>query len=125
MTGGFHGRRNLAGYSLWGHKESDTTEQLTPPPPPRTHTEMKGEHFQKPSALPAILMDSVLGCFEDSEARCVVSAAGAVLVAGVLTTIALWLLTLKTTTVGVFSRAFSLPGHFQVGANKKIKFLKK
>ena len=82
---------------------------------------MKGEHFQKPSALPAILMDSVLGCFEDSEARCVVSAAGAVLVAGVLTTIALWLLTLKTTTVGVFSRAFSLPGHFQVGANKKIK----
>ena len=25
----FHGLRNLAGYSLWGHKESDTTEQLT------------------------------------------------------------------------------------------------
>ena len=23
-----HGQRNLAGYSLWGHKESDTTEQL-------------------------------------------------------------------------------------------------
>ena len=24
-----HGQRNLAGYSAWGHKESDTTEQLT------------------------------------------------------------------------------------------------
>jgi len=22
----FHGQRNLAGYSPWGHKESDTTE---------------------------------------------------------------------------------------------------
>ena len=22
----FHGQRTLAGYSLWGHKESDTTE---------------------------------------------------------------------------------------------------
>ena len=25
----FHGQRSLAGYSPWGHKESDTTEQLT------------------------------------------------------------------------------------------------
>ena len=25
----FHGQRSLAGYSQWGHKESDTTEQLT------------------------------------------------------------------------------------------------
>ena len=24
-----HGQRNLAGYSLWGHKESDTTERLS------------------------------------------------------------------------------------------------
>ena len=24
-----HGQRSLVGYSLWGHKESDTTEQLT------------------------------------------------------------------------------------------------
>ena len=24
-----HGQRSLAGYSLWGHKESDTTERLT------------------------------------------------------------------------------------------------
>ena len=26
-----HGQRNLAGYSPWGHKESDTTERLTHP----------------------------------------------------------------------------------------------
>ena len=25
----FHGQRSLAGYSPWGHKESDMTEQLT------------------------------------------------------------------------------------------------
>ena len=25
----FHGQRNLASYSPWGHKELDTTEQLT------------------------------------------------------------------------------------------------
>ena len=24
-----HGQRNLAGYSVWGHKESDTTKRLT------------------------------------------------------------------------------------------------
>ena len=29
----FHGQRNLAGYSPWGHKESDTTEGLS-----HTHT---------------------------------------------------------------------------------------
>ena len=28
MPGEFHGLRNLAGYSLWGLKESDTTERL-------------------------------------------------------------------------------------------------
>ena len=26
--GEFHGQRSLAGYSLWGHKESDMTKQL-------------------------------------------------------------------------------------------------
>ena len=26
----FHGQKSLMGYSLWGHKESDTTKQLTP-----------------------------------------------------------------------------------------------
>ena len=29
LPGQFHGQRNLAGYSLWGCKESDTSEQLT------------------------------------------------------------------------------------------------
>ena len=29
LPGGFYGQRNLAGYSPWGHKESDTTEQLS------------------------------------------------------------------------------------------------
>ena len=28
LPGKFRGQRNLAGYSLWGHKESDTTWQL-------------------------------------------------------------------------------------------------
>ena len=28
LPGGFHGQRSLAGYSPWGTKESDTTEQL-------------------------------------------------------------------------------------------------
>ena len=29
LPGKFHGQKNLAGYSPWGHIESDTTEQLT------------------------------------------------------------------------------------------------
>ena len=29
LPGESHGQRSLAGYSLWGHKELDTTEQLT------------------------------------------------------------------------------------------------
>ena len=29
LPGECHGRRSLAGYSLWGHKELDMTEQLT------------------------------------------------------------------------------------------------
>ena len=28
LPGEFHGQRSLAGYSPWGHKESDMTEQL-------------------------------------------------------------------------------------------------
>ena len=28
--GKFHGQRSLMGYSPWGHKESDTTNRLTP-----------------------------------------------------------------------------------------------
>ena len=29
LRGEFHGQRNLAGYSPWGHTELDMTEQLT------------------------------------------------------------------------------------------------
>ena len=29
LPGEFHGQRSLAGYSPWGPKESDMTEQLT------------------------------------------------------------------------------------------------
>ena len=29
LPGEFHGQRSLAGYSPWGCKESDSTEQLT------------------------------------------------------------------------------------------------
>ena len=29
LPGEFHAQRNLVGYSSWGRKESDTTEQLT------------------------------------------------------------------------------------------------
>ena len=29
LPGIFHGQRNLVGYSLWGCKQSDTTEQMT------------------------------------------------------------------------------------------------
>ena len=29
LPGEFHGQRSLVGYSLWGRKESDTTEWLT------------------------------------------------------------------------------------------------
>ena len=31
LPGEFHRQRSLVGYSPWGHKESDTTEQLTLP----------------------------------------------------------------------------------------------
>ena len=29
LPGEFHGQKSLVGYSPWGHKESDKTEQLT------------------------------------------------------------------------------------------------
>ena len=31
LPGKSHGQRSLVGYSLWGRKESDTTEQSSPP----------------------------------------------------------------------------------------------
>ena len=38
LPGEFHGQRSLAGYSPWGHKESDTTEQLSACARGHTHT---------------------------------------------------------------------------------------
>ena len=29
LSGEFHGQKSLVGYSPWGHKELDTTKQLT------------------------------------------------------------------------------------------------
>jgi len=29
LSGEFHGQKSLVGYSPWGHKEPDTTKQLT------------------------------------------------------------------------------------------------
>ena len=40
LPGESHGQRTLAGYSPWGHKESDTTERLT-----HTHTAPIVFHF--------------------------------------------------------------------------------
>jgi len=38
LPGELHGQRSLAGYSPWGGKESDTTEQLTYTVATHTHT---------------------------------------------------------------------------------------
>ena len=40
LPGEFHGQRSLVGYSSWGHKEVDTTEQVT-------HTENMKRDFIK------------------------------------------------------------------------------
>ena len=42
LSGKCHGQRNLAGYSLWGHKELNTTEQVST----NTHT-----HCLKPEPM--------------------------------------------------------------------------
>ena len=39
LPGESNGQRSLASYSPWGHKESDTTEQLTAIHPPDIHTQ--------------------------------------------------------------------------------------
>ena len=41
LAGEFHGQRSLAGYSTWGHKESDIAERLT-------HTHTVGYYLTKP-----------------------------------------------------------------------------
>ena len=39
LPGESHGQRSLAGYSPWGHKETDTTEQLSVYKHTHTHTQ--------------------------------------------------------------------------------------
>ena len=46
LPGEFHGQRSLVGYSPWGCKESDTTEQLT-------HTHISKEWWQNKASSPA------------------------------------------------------------------------
>ena len=41
LPGKSHGQRSLAGYSLWGRKESDLTERLNTHPPHNTHKKKK------------------------------------------------------------------------------------
>ena len=42
LPGASHGQRSLAGYSPWGHKESDMTEQLSTPTHPQFVTVATG-----------------------------------------------------------------------------------
>ena len=49
LPGEFHGQRSLAGYSPWGCKELDTTEQLTHT---HTHTHTHSvEYVLKPKSV--------------------------------------------------------------------------
>ena len=47
LPGKFHGQRSLAGYSLWGHKESDMAECT------HTHTHTHTHRVCEPMALPS------------------------------------------------------------------------
>ena len=40
LPGKFHGQRSLADYSPWGHKELDTTDELSARAHTHTHTKM-------------------------------------------------------------------------------------
>ena len=42
MPGKSHGQRSLVGYSTWGHKELDTTEQLSTHTHTHTHMGVMG-----------------------------------------------------------------------------------
>ena len=46
LPGEFHGQRSLAGYSPWGHKESDTTERLSLFTDIDTGTEINIDHYK-------------------------------------------------------------------------------
>ena len=48
LPGEFHGQRHLAGYSPWGRKESDSTEQLTLSRSRGLHSRQREQHVQRP-----------------------------------------------------------------------------
>ena len=58
LPGEFHGQRSLAGYSPWGCKESDSTEQITHI---HTHTHTY-THCQNQNTLPISLISMVIPC---------------------------------------------------------------
>ena len=61
--GKFHGLRSLVGYSPWGRKESDTTEQL--------HFLSGSKHINKTMVNLILLKKSVLTYFMESVRLCV------------------------------------------------------
>jgi len=48
LPGEFHGQRHLAGYSPWGHKESDSTEQRTLSLLRGLHSRQREQPVQRP-----------------------------------------------------------------------------
>ena len=48
LPGEFHGQRHLAGYSPWGRKESDSTEQLTLSRSRGLHSRQREQQVQRP-----------------------------------------------------------------------------
>ena len=56
LPGEFHGQRSLVGYSLWGHKESDTTEATE-----LTHSSRNTECSSSPTFHPH-LTEGLLTC---------------------------------------------------------------
>ena len=54
LPGESHGQRSLEGYSPWGRKESDTTEQLT-----HTHAPFKN-HLAYPQGDSSLILEALL-----------------------------------------------------------------
>ena len=57
LPGESHGQRSLAGYSPWGHTQSDTTEHTTACPPPAPCRSV-------PLVLSSFLFEAVLGVWD-------------------------------------------------------------